>query len=175
MLPAEVLGLYVEPHSGASIVLLGEVGESSRVVPIFVGSAEAQAIVIGLEGVALPRPLTHDLLLHVIDDLKAELVQVDITDIRDGTFLAELELKASDGVHRISARPSDGIALATRLKVPIFMKASVLEEAGVAISHPPGERFTEEEIDEIVSGFETFLSTAEAEDFARWDTEPDEN
>jgi bifunctional DNase/RNase len=173
-LPAEILGLYVEPQSGSSVVLLGEHGETSRVVPVFIGPAEAQAIAIGLEGLSPPRPLTHDLIINIMADLKAQLVRVDITELRDGAFLAELELLAPDGTHRISARPSDGMALAVRLKIPIFVDRSVFDEAGVEISPAEGERFNEEEIDEIVSQFQSFLSTAEAADFALDDDQPED-
>ena len=173
MLPAEILGLYFE-QSGSSIVLLGEVGDVSRVVPIFIGPVEAQAIMIGIEGLALPRPLTHDLIITIIEDLNAQLVRVDITELRDGAFLAELELLAGDGAHRISARPSDGMALASRLKIPIFIDRSVLEEAGLEISPAEGERFNEDEVNEIVSQFQSFLSTAEAADFAPDDSQSDD-
>ena len=161
----EIFGLFVDPGSGSSIVLLGEANEVTKVVPIFIGSAEARAIALGMQGVTPLRPGTHDLTANVIDLLDAKLERVTVTALRGGTFLAELELLTPNGVERLSTRPSDGIALAVRLGVEVCVEKSVLDEAGIEIEHETDQPFEDAEIEEIVSEFQEFLATAEPSDF----------
>lgn len=163
--PVEILGLFVDPGSGSSIVLLGETNDVTQVVPIFIGAAEAQAIALGMQGVTPLRPGTHDLTVNVIDLLDAKLERVTVTALRGGTFLAELELLTPNGVERLSTRPSDGIALAVRLGVEVCVEKSVLDEAGIEIEHETDQPFEDAEIEEIVSEFQEFLATAEPSDF----------
>ncbi len=166
VVPVQILGVYLDPNSGHSIVMLGEVGDVTRVLPIFIGPAEAQAIAIGIAELKLPRPGTHDLLVDVINRSDARLVEVDVTDLRDGTFLAELELVTHDGTQRVSARPSDGIALAVRVGVPIMVARGVLDTAGVGVEPSEEDGFDDAQIEEIVAEFQAFLADAGPEDFA---------
>lgn len=107
--------------------------ESDLVVPIFIGQLETQSILIGLGRVDMPRPLTHDLLLAVLRDLGAELLRVEIRDLRDRTFYANLIIKSSLGEVVIDARPSDAIALAIRTKAEVYIAEDVVEAAGVPV------------------------------------------
>jgi bifunctional DNase/RNase len=145
---------------------LSESGDATRVLPIMIGPAEAQAIVLGASGVAPPRPLTHDLLLDVLRALGAELLAVEVTELRDGTFFAELVVETAAGIERVSSRPSDGIALAVRVDTPLSVAAEVLESAAVEVEHEVQEGFTDEEIESIVGDFQEFLATASPADFA---------
>ncbi|HUW69430.1 MAG TPA: bifunctional nuclease family protein [bacterium] len=107
--------------------------ESDLVVPIFIGQLETQSILIGLGKVDMPRPLTHDLLLAVLRDLGAELLRVEIRDLRDRTFYANLIIKSPLGEAVIDARPSDAIALAIRTKAEVYIAEDVVEAAGVPV------------------------------------------
>lgn len=102
-------------------------------VPIFIGQLETQSILIGFGGVPMPRPLTHDLMLSLLRNFGAELLRIEIHDLRDGTFYARLIL-GKDGEERtIDSRPSDAIALAVRRKCPVYIAESVVDAAGIAI------------------------------------------
>ena len=148
--------------SSSPIALLREVGGSRRVLPIFIGAPEATAIAFALEEVVTQRPMTHDLLRDILDDLGVSLEKITVTDLRDGTFFAELELNARDGVHTISSRPSDAIALAARTGSPIYAAEAVLDEAGY-LADDEGE---EPEEEEVVEQFKEFIDTVNPEDFA---------
>lgn len=107
--------------------------ESDLVVPIFIGQLETQSILIGLGKVEMPRPLTHDLMLSMLHDLGAELLRVEIRDLRDRTFYANLIIRAPGGEILIDARPSDAIALAIRTKAEVYIAEDVVEAAGVPV------------------------------------------
>ncbi len=173
--PVQILGVHVEQRSGAPIVLLGELGDDGRVLPIFVGPAEANAIIVGLRGVRPPRPNTHDLLLATLGVLDANLVGVDVTELRDGTFIAELEVERSGDSYRISARPSDSIALAVRLDLPIFVAADVLDAAGVGVERGEDQPVDEEQVEEIIERFHDFIADADPSDFALEDEGDDDD
>jgi hypothetical protein len=114
-------------------VVLVRPKESDLVVPIFIGQLETQAILIGLGQVDMPRPLTHDLLMSVIYALQAELVRVEIRDLRDRTFFANVVIKSGDGEITIDARPSDAIALAVRCRAEVYIAEDIVESAGVPV------------------------------------------
>ena len=158
----ELVGVRVEMPSSSPIALLREVGGARRVLPIFIGAPEATAIAFALEEVVTQRPMTHDLMRDVLDDLGVSVEKIAVTDLRDGTFYAELELNARDGVHTISSRPSDAIALAARTGSPIFAAEAVLDEAGY-LADEEGE---EPEEEEVVEQFKEFIDTVNPEDFA---------
>jgi bifunctional DNase/RNase len=124
-----------------------------RYLPIWIGSVEATAIALEQQGVKPARPLTHDLLKDVVKALGRRLEQVRITDLQEGTFFAELVF---DGGTRVSARPSDSVALALRVGVPIHAEENVLSEAGLII---PDEQ--EDEVEK----FREFLDSVSPEDF----------
>src|SRR5881398_645387 len=138
-------------RESADLVAAGNRRE--RYLPIWIGSVEATAIALEQQGVRPARPLTHDLLKEVIGALGRELEQVVITDLKEGTFFAELVF---DGDIRVSARPSDSVALALRIGVPIHAVDAVLEEAGLII---PDEQ--EDEVEK----FREFLDSVSPEDF----------
>jgi bifunctional DNase/RNase len=141
-------------------VLLRE-ESGSRFLPIFIGSPEATAIVYALQGLETPRPMTHDLFKNVLDDMKVGLEKVEITELQDGTFYAEIELDREGTKSRISSRPSDAIALAVRYggDIPIFADEAVLDEAGVL--------FESDEEEQEVEQFREFLDSVSPEDFAQ--------
>jgi uncharacterized protein len=103
-------------------------------VPIFIGQLETQSILIGLGGVEVPRPLTHDLALSLISALHAELSRIEIHDLREGTFYARLVLRLEGRDIVVDSRPSDAIGLAVRALCPVFIAESVVEEAGISVN-----------------------------------------
>ena len=131
VLRMQVGGIVVDPNTQAPIVLLRGIDEPRLYLPIFIGSAEATAIATCLAGLEMPRPMTHDLMTSVLQELGAQVQRITVTDLIDGTFYAELSLADESGhAHTIDARPSDSIALALRAGASIYVARSVLEEAG---------------------------------------------
>ena len=170
MEPVHVLGVHVDPRTTATVMLLGDAEAPTRVLPVFIGPAEAQAIMIALAGIELPRPGTHDLFIDTLVACGVHLEQVAVTALVEGTFLAEARLVTPTGSTDVSARPSDAIALALRAGVPVLVDDGVFEEAAVDVEHEANQPFDDDEIEAIVSDFEEFLATATPEDFG---TSPD--
>jgi uncharacterized protein len=123
-----VKGLMVDPVTNMPIVILRD-AENQRVLPIWVGPVEANAIALQIENIAPPRPMTHDLLRNLVAEMGATLVRVIIADLRDNTFYAYLELHRGGEVQLLDARPSDAIALAIRARAPVFVDTRVLDQA----------------------------------------------
>jgi bifunctional DNase/RNase len=123
-----IKGLMVDPITNLPIVILRD-AENQRVLPIWVGPVEANAIALQIENVACPRPMTHDLLKNLLVELGADLRRIIIADLRDNTFYAYLELVHDGEVTLVDARPSDAIALSLRAKAPVFVNPKVLDQA----------------------------------------------
>lgn len=160
----DLVGVRVELPSNTPIALLRERTGSRRVLPIFIGGPEATAIAFALEEVVTPRPMTHDLVRNLLDDLGVSIESVTVTELRDRTFYAEIEMHAADGVHRVSSRPSDAIALAVRAGTPIYASEAVLDEAGFEADDESSEEPAEEA--EVVEQFREFIDNVSPEDFA---------
>ncbi len=153
----ELIGVRIELPTNTPILLLRE-REGDRYLPIWIGTAEATAIALALEGVEPARPMTHDLLRDVVTALGAQVERIVITELREGTFFADLVLVGPDGSEVVvSSRPSDAIALAARTGAPVLAERELLDEAGVQI-HDETE---EEEIEK----FREFLDEVTPEDF----------
>jgi uncharacterized protein len=152
LLPVEVIGVRVEMPSNQPIVLLREVG-GSRYLPLWVGAAEASAIAFAQQGVIPPRPLTHDLIKTLIEEIGTPLLSVVLTQVKDGIFYSELNFA---GEKKISARPSDAIALALRLESSIFATADLFAAVGIEIPDA-----AEDEVEK----FREFLDQINPDDF----------
>ena len=164
MIELELVGVRVELPANQPIVLLKE-KTGTRYLPIWIGAVEATAIAFALQGVETPRPLTHDLFVSVLEGLDVTLEAVHVTELRDGTFYAELHLDADGDKTVVSSRPSDAIALASRLEaVPIFGAEDVLDEAGLEIDSFD-EDGTQVDAEEEVRQFREFLEGISPEDF----------
>ena len=131
LVPAEVWTVAKAEQQG-NAVLVRPLGLEVA-VPIFIAPLEAQSILIGLGNVKMPRPLTHDLFLSVLESLEASVNRVEIIALKEGTFFAKLVLDASGSEIAIDARPSDCLALAVRVKCPIYIDESVVDEAGISV------------------------------------------
>jgi bifunctional DNase/RNase len=145
----------ISPHRA---VILKDL-QSDRYLPIWIGPAEAEAITIRLQGIKAPRPLTHDLLRNFIVELGARVSCVLVSELRGDIFFARIMVEADGREMEIDSRPSDAIALAVRLEVPIFVDEEVMEQAGIA---PETEDLLEAE--EKLSLFRDFLDTLNLED-----------
>ncbi len=156
MIEMELTGVRVELPTNQPIVLLRERG-GERYLPIWIGAAEAAAIALSLQGVVTPMPMTHDLLKNILEDLTVEVQRIVVTELRDSTFYATIALQRGTDGFEVSSRPSDAIALAVRMAVPIFAEEGVLDEASILI---PGDE------DEEVEKFREFLDNVSPEDFA---------
>ncbi|MDD4732577.1 MAG: bifunctional nuclease family protein, partial [Desulfovibrio sp.] len=119
MVEMQVFGLAMDEHTQSPILVLKNEAQD-RVLPIWIGAMEAMSISLAINKVAFPRPMTHDLLLSVIAGLDADVVRVEITDMEEGTYFAELVLDGQGGERRVDSRPSDAIALAVRAEAPVF-------------------------------------------------------
>jgi bifunctional DNase/RNase len=160
------------------VVILKE-KTSDRYLPIWIGPAEADAIAVKLQGVTVPRPLTHDLLSSVIDTLGAAVSSIIVNDLKNDTFFAKVILEI-DGKHvEVDSRPSDALALAVRTGVPIFADESVLEKAGILLDGETGRpifdekdevegkhsKVSDEEMKKKMSAFYDFINTLDLDDF----------
>ncbi len=123
-----IKGLMVDPITNMPIVILKD-EEGQRVLPIWVGIFEANAIALQIENIETPRPMTHDLLRNVIDDLHAGVEKIVVSDLKDNTFYALIHLLVDGQVVAVDARPSDAIALALRVRAPILVEEEVIDNA----------------------------------------------
>ncbi len=156
--PVDVVGVRVELPSNSPIVLLRE-RTGNRYLPIWIGAPEAQAIVSALDGVEPPRPQTHDLLRAVIEALGGTVEGVEVVDLRDNVFFADLIINQGGRTVRISSRPSDAIALAVRVEAPVFVAPQVLLDAGI--------EFSEESEEQEIERFRELLEDVTVEDFLK--------
>jgi hypothetical protein len=128
----QISGLMVDPVTNMPIVILKD-DDDQHVLPIWVGVFEANAIALHVESIVPPRPMTHDLLHDMLASLGAEVRRIVVSDLKDNTYYATVELHLDETVHAIDARPSDALALALRADAPIYVEDNVLEiaESGV--------------------------------------------
>jgi bifunctional DNase/RNase len=142
------------------VVLKAE--EEERYLPIWIGPFEADAITIGLQKVQMTRPLTHDLLKSVMDHMDASVSHIRVNDLKNDTFYAEIVVEQNGRTLEIDSRPSDAIALAVRLDVPIFVAPEVMDRAGIVPSSEEDEVSTEDE--EKLAAFRDFVDTLDLDD-----------
>jgi bifunctional DNase/RNase len=170
MLPVDLLGIQMDPATGAGALVLREHGAPHRLMQIVVGGAEATSIAIAASRQSLPRPMTHDVMATLVDSLDAHIDAAEVTELRDGSFLATLALSGPTGERRLDVRPSDAIALAIRLDAPLFVSEDVLDEVGTL---PPID-LDDDAIDAEVDAFRTFLDELDPADFSPASSAPSE-
>ncbi len=153
---------------------------AERYLPIWIGSAEADAIAVKLQEVTVPRPLTHDLLCSLIDNLGATVNSVIVNELKNDTFYAKIILNVDGGLMEVDSRPSDALALAVRVEVPIYVEEAVLDKAGILLDQETGKPLSQEgekgdaagkekkpseaELKKM-SAFYDFINTLDLEDF----------
>ncbi len=154
----ELVGIELERPPNIPCLVLRESAGEGRVLPIFIGGPEATAIAFALEAVETPRPMTHDLMKDLLDELGARIERVVVTELRESTFFAEIIVTMAGTVHSVSARPSDAVALAVRYAAPVFAEEGVLEVAGRSVDEGVPE--------EVVEQFREFIDQVNPDDFA---------
>ncbi|HAA65676.1 MAG: bifunctional nuclease family protein [Acidimicrobiales bacterium] len=164
MIEMELLGVQVELPSNSPLLLLREADGLGRVLPVVIDTPEAHAIHRGIEGIRLARPLTHDLIVNLLDELEATVISVQVTELRERTFFAEIELEVAGQKQTISARPSDAIAIAVRTETAIYASEEVLAEAGQMIEGHDAEG-DDGDPDELLDEFKQFLDDVNPDDF----------
>ena len=165
MIPLDLVGVRVELPANQPIVLLRE-PESGRYLPIWIGGAEAMSISSHLEGEVPPRPLTHQLLVDTVRALGADLEAVHLTDLREGTFYAELHLLQGEREVVVSARPSDAIAIAIRFgAVPILVDEALFERVAIELGDDDEDDDGDVDPEEEVQRFRAFLEDLDPDDF----------
>jgi uncharacterized protein len=151
----ELVGVRVElPHNQPIVLLKERAGE--RFLPIWIGAVEATSIAFALQGVPVARPMTHDLMRDLLRGLAIAVDRIVVTELREGTFYAEIHMSKGGDAVVVSSRPSDAIALAVRATVPIYAEEGVLNEAGIEI---------EDDEESEVEQFKEFLDSVSPEDF----------
>ncbi|PKQ29869.1 MAG: hypothetical protein CVT60_03215 [Actinobacteria bacterium HGW-Actinobacteria-10] len=161
MIHVRIAALSLDSSSNQPVILLRPLDEpegSGRILPIWIGHPEATAILLALQSVETPRPMTHDLLKNIVDSTDYEISRIEITRLEEGTFYAAVILRGEDRTIAIDARPSDSIALAVRSGAPIFVAESVLDEAAILEQETIDEEATIEE-------FRDFIDHVDPSDF----------
>ena len=152
---------------------------AERYLPIWIGPAEADAIAVKLQGVAIPRPLTHDLLCSVIDTLGATISFIVVNDLKNDTFYAKIVFSVDGNQIEVDSRPSDALALAVRADVPIYADETVLDKAGILLDSETGKpvfeesgegggkegKLSDEEARKRMPAFYDFINTLDLDDF----------
>lgn len=155
MLKMELQGVNLDIMTNQPVVILKD-SNAHRFLPIWIGQFEATSILMEIQGIKPARPLTHDLMRSIIENFKASVAHIVISDLKDGTFYAKIRLDIDSTSIDIDARPSDAIALAVRVKAPIFAEESVIDQAAI---------MSEEGEEEEVERFRAFLNQINPEDF----------
>jgi bifunctional DNase/RNase len=156
MIELNLVGVRVELPTNQPIVLLKE-REGERYLPIWIGAMEATAIAFALQGIVTARPMTHDLMKNVLEEIGVHVERIVITELKEGTFYAVIEMALNGSRYEVSSRPSDAIALAVRVNVPIYANEDVLSEASIVIR---------DDEEQEVQKFREFLDQVTPEDFA---------
>lgn len=174
MIKVNIDSIRVSLMSQLRVVILKD-PISSKYLPIFIGPCEAEAIAVKLQGMAMERPLTHDLLKSMITELGGQVKHIVVNDLRQDTFFAQIVLDLNGEPHEIDSRPSDAIALAVRLDVPIYVEDTVMERAGIMpdeeIEGDAASNGEERENPGQLSIFEDFVESLDLDDL---DSEDDE-
>ncbi len=159
----QIYGVSFDMVGKQPIVLLKTV-DGNRFLPIWIGHPEAAAILMKLQGAQTPRPMTHDLLNDLLEQLEAKCERVSVTELRDNTFYASITISVNGSEIEIDSRPSDAIALAVRCQAPIFAAEEVIDESSIEFEHEV------EDQEEVVERFKDFLDDVSPEDFATGDS-----
>ena len=155
----QIYGVSFDMVGKQPIVLLKTV-DGNRFLPIWIGHPEAAAILMKLQGASTPRPMTHDLLSDLLEQLDVNCTRVAVTELRENTFYASITLSVNGRELEIDSRPSDALALAVRSGAPIFAAEDVIAESAIEFEHEV------EDTEEVVEKFKDFLENVTPEDFA---------
>lgn len=164
MVEVRLRAVRVDLQSNTPVLLLQETEGEGRTLPIFIGTPEAAAIAYALQGVAMPRPMTHDLIRDILSSLDVSVERVVITELRSSTYYAELQLRRGGERSVVSSRPSDAVAVAVRTNSPLYVADDLMDAEGILLAIEPGDD-DDESPDELVGQFRQFLDSIKPEDF----------
>ncbi|MGH8989253.1 MAG: bifunctional nuclease family protein [Acidimicrobiales bacterium] len=164
MVEVRLRAVRVDLQSNTPVLLLQETEGEGRTLPIFIGTPEAAAIAYALQGVTMPRPMTHDLIRDVLSTLDVSVERVVITELRSSTYFAELQLRRGGERSTVSSRPSDAVAVAVRTGSPLYVADDLMEAEGILLAIEPSDD-DDESPDELVGQFRQFLDSIKPEDF----------
>jgi hypothetical protein len=157
---------------GKQPIVLLKTADGNKFLPIWIGHPEAAAILMKLQSQAPPRPMTHDLLSDMLEQLGAQVVRITVTELRENTFYAQITVTQDGTEIEVDSRPSDAIALAIRSEAPIFAADRVIEESAIEFE---GDEVDEEKLEAEVAKFKNFLDEVTPEDFAVEDGDDEES
>jgi bifunctional DNase/RNase len=156
----QIYGVSFDMVGKQPIVLLKTI-DDNRFLPIWIGHPEAAAILMKLQGADTPRPMTHDLMVDMLDQVDSKCERISVTELRDNTFYASITLSVNGSEVELDSRPSDALAIAVRLGVPIFVAEEVIDESSIEFEQG------EEDNEEVVEKFKDFLDDISPEDFLK--------
>jgi uncharacterized protein len=159
MIEMVIYGVSFDLVGKQPIVLL-KTADGNKFLPIWIGHPEAAAILMKLQGASTPRPMTHDLVTDLLEQLDAQVTRITVTELKENTFYASITVSQNGSEIEIDSRPSDAIALAVRAEAPIYANERVIEESAIEFE---GEEVNEEE---IVDEFRKFLDDVSPDQFA---------
>lgn len=165
MLEVRLAAVRVDLQSNTPVILLQE-KDGERSLPIFIGAPEATAIAFAIQGIDVPRPMTHDLMKELVEQLGATVARVVVTEVRDRTYYAEIHLDLAGRHVEVSSRPSDAVALAARTGSPLFVADELMESAGVLVEMGEDGDAGGGGSEELVGQFREFLDNVRPEDFS---------
>jgi bifunctional DNase/RNase len=158
----QIYGVSFDLVGKQPIVLL-KTAEGNKFLPIWIGHPEAAAILMKLQSASTPRPMTHDLVTDMLDQLGAQVVRITVTELRENTFFAQITVQQDGSEIDVDSRPSDAIALAIRADAPIFAADEVIEESAIEFE---GDEINQEDLEKEVSKFKQFLDHVTPDEFA---------
>ena len=166
MVEVRLRAVRVDLQSNTPVLLLQETEGEGRTLPIFIGTPEAAAIAYALQGVAMPRPMTHDLIRDILTSLEVAVERVVITELRSSTYYAELQLRSGSQRAVVSSRPSDAVAVAIRTGSPLYVADDLMDAEGILLAIESSDDAEDESPDELVGQFRQFLDSIKPEDFS---------
>lgn len=159
MIEMKVMGIALDTRTGSPIVVLHDM-DNRKALPIWIGSAEASAIIRKIENIAVSRPMTHDLIIQIVETMGGNVARIEINDVEKETYYANVYIKTQDDKEVvIDARPSDAIAVAIRVEAPIFVTANVLANGSVSCDAAKDEEEAQE--------FRNFIQSIKPSDFEK--------
>lgn len=167
MIEMKIRGLTLDPLTNMPIIILKD-SEGKHALPIWVGIFEANAIALEMENIGTPRPMTHDLIKNILAEVKATVSHIVIDELKDNTFYAKICIKANGNEANVDSRPSDAIALALRLKVPVYVEEKVVEEAKSIDLSEKNIDLTDKSNLEDPSKWKKWLENLKPEDFGKY-------
>jgi bifunctional DNase/RNase len=166
MVEVRLKAVRVDLQSNTPVLLLQETDGEGRTLPIFIGTPEAAAIAYALQGVTMPRPMTHDLIKDMLASLDVQIERVVITELQNSTYFAELRLRRGSDVTVVSSRPSDAVAVAVRTGSPLYVADELMDAEGILLAADEPEEEEEPPPDVLIGQFRQFLKDIKPQDFA---------